>query len=529
MKTMAAFVVLRPRWIWAAVLALSLSIGWLAAAIDESLRVRQRQLLLDQVAERTGTELMGETQNSKLMGLVSLLGLVNEDVKAVAQDLEPGRAPAMLAKLENMARAYDANGVAVVGADGVVRSAWEDGQSLKGAVVASRPYFQAAKQGAENIYATAAHAQGVRSLHFAAPVFAQGMQDGDVIGVVVARTTVAKLEGILKSTADIAVLLSPQGVVFASSEPDWLGRATSAISPEQWQTIRATGQFGQQFDAQAPEVLPVNLTRGANSHGGRNYVTAHTALNWNDPFGDWRLVLMEDYARTVPRSTSIAVGLGAGLVFVLVASLSIAMLRGLHERRATMRQLHEVANQQRRMAQQKSQMAAIAVRLQQCSAPMELAQAFLTHARESMGAMQGTVYALDPSGAPPLCLLATAASAEAPPLTLELGEGLLGQCAQERQMQVIRAPQGDFWTLHSGLGYGRPAVLMMAPILLKGGLIGVVELALSEVPGDDTCAQFQEMVGLLAINLEILRRSAPTDSDPAAATEPDAEHQFSGA
>ena len=48
---------------------------------------------------------------------------------------------------------------------------------------------------------------------------------------------------------------------------------------------------------------------------------------------------------------------------------------------------------------------------------------------------------------------------------------------------------------------------MMAPIVLNAGLLGVVEVALLTSPDTHQREQFEEMVQILAMNLEIVGRS----------------------
>jgi hypothetical protein len=56
-----------------------------------------------------------------------------------------------------------------------------------------------------------------------------------------------------------------------------------------------------------------------------------------------------------------------------------------------------------------------------------------------------------------------------------------------------------------------PAALMLAPLMLHDRLLGVVELALLHRPERAEQEQFEELTGLLAINLEILGRAAHTE------------------
>jgi signal transduction histidine kinase/CheY-like chemotaxis protein/HAMP domain-containing protein len=58
-----------------------------------------------------------------------------------------------------------------------------------------------------------------------------------------------------------------------------------------------------------------------------------------------------------------------------------------------------------------------------------------------------------------------------------LGEGLVGQCAQEKERILITDVPGDYVTINSGLGESRPLNIIVLPILFEGSVRAVVELA----------------------------------------------------
>ena len=58
-----------------------------------------------------------------------------------------------------------------------------------------------------------------------------------------------------------------------------------------------------------------------------------------------------------------------------------------------------------------------------------------------------------------------------------LGEGLVGQCAQEKQRILLTDVPGDYVTINSGLGESSPLNIIVLPILFEGSVRAVVELA----------------------------------------------------
>jgi len=96
-----------------------------------------------------------------------------------------------------------------------------------------------------------------------------------------------------------------------------------------------------------------------------------------------------------------------------------------------------------------------------------------------VSARQGVFYTLDASREEPqLKLLASYACAvDALNPTLKLGDGLIGQCAVEKQKIFLDQVPGDYLSISSGLGKSTPANIMVLPILFEGEVKGVLELA----------------------------------------------------
>jgi signal transduction histidine kinase/CheY-like chemotaxis protein/HAMP domain-containing protein len=58
-----------------------------------------------------------------------------------------------------------------------------------------------------------------------------------------------------------------------------------------------------------------------------------------------------------------------------------------------------------------------------------------------------------------------------------LGEGLVGQCAQEKERILLTEVPGDYVRINSGLGESAPLNIIVLPILFEGSVRAVVELA----------------------------------------------------
>jgi two-component system, sensor histidine kinase and response regulator len=88
-----------------------------------------------------------------------------------------------------------------------------------------------------------------------------------------------------------------------------------------------------------------------------------------------------------------------------------------------------------------------------------------------------------------------------------IGEGLVGQCAMDRQPITITEPPEDYIQINSGLGETTPAVIAVIPVTQSGNLRGVVELAALKPFSPREMALLDQLMPALATHLELLERS----------------------
>src|SRR5262249_47319031 len=60
---------------------------------------------------------------------------------------------------------------------------------------------------------------------------------------------------------------------------------------------------------------------------------------------------------------------------------------------------------------------------------------------------------------------------------VEIGQGLVGQAAFEKQRILVSNVPGDYVTISSGLGAGSPAHVVVIPVVFEGQVKAVIELA----------------------------------------------------
>ncbi len=100
-----------------------------------------------------------------------------------------------------------------------------------------------------------------------------------------------------------------------------------------------------------------------------------------------------------------------------------------------------------------------------------------------VGAQQGVFYIIDPAtdgrGETMLRLLASYAyrSRKNVDNVFKLGEGLVGQCALEKEKILLANVPNDYITVSSGLGESSPANIIVLPVLFESNVKAVIELA----------------------------------------------------
>ena len=128
----------------------------------------------------------------------------------------------------------------------------------------------------------------------------------------------------------------------------------------------------------------------------------------------------------------------------------------------------------------KSNLADLSGQLQGQRSLEKLAEIALTFIAPLVDAQQGVFYLLDAASEPPrLKLLSSYAYQERKNLSNEfrLGEGLVGQCALEKQQILLTQVPGDYIRIRSGLGEAPPLNIVVIPILFEKEVTGVLELA----------------------------------------------------
>jgi HAMP domain-containing protein/CheY-like chemotaxis protein/signal transduction histidine kinase len=143
-------------------------------------------------------------------------------------------------------------------------------------------------------------------------------------------------------------------------------------------------------------------------------------------------------------------------------------------------------------------------------------QMLLSELSPLVNAQQGTVYhmhrpeTIEEPMRPGLLLLAGYAHREDQPIRIEVGSGLVGQCALEKQRILLTTVPANYTMIHSSLGAAQPANIVVLPVLFEGETKAVIELASLEpftTPHLSFLEQLTQSIGVVLNTIEATVRT----------------------
>ncbi len=218
-------------------------------------------LLLAALVEQQISDRQNEENNDRLLRELAAriddrgFGRATESLRGVAQlpftlattrGERPADDPETLAAMQGARNTLDSSFIYLLNGKGttVASTTYDGGKTLTGKNYAFRPYFlRVMESGYPTFYPALGVTTNERGLYVSVPV---PDTRGETAGVIVAKSTVRTLEDQLLDQSFPALLVSPQGVVFAGNRPQWLFKTVYPISQAQREAIRDTRQFGSQ-------------------------------------------------------------------------------------------------------------------------------------------------------------------------------------------------------------------------------------------------------------------------------------------
>jgi two-component system, sensor histidine kinase and response regulator len=316
----------RRRWgVAALVLLWSVFWGLLATELAELIERSALRGTEARTVERLGAALTRDTLGSVAMGATTVMGLTEPLFKEAALGQTEADDPAVRARLALLRERFNAESAFVVAQDGrVVAHDTSGPDRIVGASLGQRSFLRQALQGVVNVSAGVGPGDRGRGLFFSAPLYESASVRSPIVGAVLLRMDAVALEQHLFDVQRSTLLMSPQGVVFLSTDATWLFRVNPSITAEQREELRSSRQFGATFAAQAPVNLPFDIQSASVKLEGDVFMVHKQAVEWQDPAGPWHLVSLRDVSSLVSPAHQWAWGLGAAGLALLLALLGLA-------------------------------------------------------------------------------------------------------------------------------------------------------------------------------------------------------------
>lgn len=484
--------------------ALSVLTGSLVAMGYRDADEHEALHVLEVMAQRHAVQLSEETLRGRAMGAAAMLGINEPELKQLVRGELPPNSLQVLARLRPVRAALQADAIHVLDVNGRVLADESSQLESIGQQWQEQPFWQQAIAGRETVYPVADGDTRQRFITLAAPVYAGTEPGTAVIGAVALRLPARAMDASLRRIGQPALLLSPLGLVFASSDDDWNFSLSPVAGPETFEPLRQ--QFGPFYeDGVEPRRLAFDPSRQAAELLGQRHLVAQSSLQWPDAAGRWQLVLLAPSERMPGLATLVPMGAGVALLAFLLLYVLLRSGRSYLERRLALERSEAASREVIRLAELKARQSELTLQLQRARELPALAQTLFAELGRFLPVHQGSLYFVEPAagGAPRLELAGCYATAAAP-ASLALGEGLLGQCARERRSLLYRDVPAGFWHIESGLGQALPRSLLLLPVMRNDELIGVLELASMDADCSRIEAAIESLLPVLAMNLEIL-------------------------
>lgn len=451
-----------------------------------------------------------ETIRAKGMGVASLMGLTQPILKEAALGKHKLDDPAVLEPLSIAKRYFNYEGLYVIDKSGIMVANETNGKKSTGKSVSFRPYFQRAIQGKESVYMAVGTNSDSRGIYYAAPLYATSDKSSDIIGVIAIKTSAEFLDKMLQEFGGDSMLISPQGVVYASTRKDWQWAMTPPFSEERVREVRDLKQFGMRFEHAKPDVLAFDPYGNNIRLEGARIAVEHVALDLNDPQGEWTLVGFKPAASWYPLQAKLQT---AAMIWLLALLAGIVLQRQHAFRiRANRKLTRETA--ERKLAEEAmletakrgATIASLNAALRGAENFEEFGQRYFSGLAGLIGARYGLLYVADETSRTLRLSAGYGSVISGTEQPIPYGHGLAGQCAFERKPIRLDVPPENYIRIVSGTGQATPSYLLLRPLLQNGKLVAVVELAGFGELSDRQLGMLEELEPVAAACVGIIER-----------------------
>ncbi|WP_343562850.1 sensor histidine kinase [Kiloniella sp. b19] len=177
--------------------------------------------------------------------------------------LLPERSIAVSSLLNDTNRKAKSSALYVMSPNGttLASSNWQTDRSFVGHNYSYRPFFKDAMKGREGQFFAVGAVSKTPGFYFSHPVYEKEQADSSsrpyILGVTVVKVDISSLQDFLQQGEETVFMTDAYGVIFLSSNPDWLYKTLTPLHDEQKNLIRSFRQYGQA----ALSPLPVTTKR----------------------------------------------------------------------------------------------------------------------------------------------------------------------------------------------------------------------------------------------------------------------------
>ncbi|MBU0465105.1 MAG: PAS domain S-box protein, partial [Proteobacteria bacterium] len=207
-----------------------------------------------------------------------------------------------------------ADRIYVINRNGIIVSSTKTiGISIIGDNYAFRPYFEDAWKGRTTVFPALGDKSNSMELHFSTPIYGSSKESVD--GVLALEFDILVVEDLLYQRVEQIGLVSPEGIIFNSNNPEWIFHSVKQITENTLERLIKIKQFGGE------KILPLNLdiTKKLVQIKGKDYYTAIVSM----PISGWKIISLQkkDLQLALPLFYKYLVGTGlcvtGGLVLLV--------------------------------------------------------------------------------------------------------------------------------------------------------------------------------------------------------------------
>jgi putative methionine-R-sulfoxide reductase with GAF domain len=250
---------------------------------------------------------------------------------------------------------------------------------------------------------------------------------------------------------------------------------------------------------------------------GRRYAVARAPVQWNDPQGEWSLVLLGSLDAVMSVSERALIGLASGAAMLALGAMFLIWRRRLQHANAA-RAEAEAAQQAYTVkvyfdSEVKSFINDLTTELHQAETRADFARTFLTQVTMRVSAEYAVFYVLDRTTQllTPIGGYGVTVGELAP---VAVGEGLVGQCARDQAAIVIGDARETSLRIVWGGGAVAPSSVLLLPVMHANSPLGVVLFASLQAIDEEQRALLDSLMPAVAINLDMLEHHLSHQQPP---------------